>query len=206
MKVILTGATGFVGGEVLSQLLRYPEVTRVTCLTRRAPGRSHEKLRILLHSDLGAYSDAQLEQLANHDACIWCLGGKVSDARSLPEYERTTHTLTLAFARAVLPPRFCYLSGMGVDPSESSRIPWERETRFLKGRTERDLSALAREAPPFSPFFFRPGGILPGPWWLEGVLAPIVVRVDVLARAMIRVALHGNGERVINNARIKALG
>ena len=35
MKVILTGATGFVGGEALAQLLADAKVDQVTCLVRR---------------------------------------------------------------------------------------------------------------------------------------------------------------------------
>ena len=35
MKVILTGGTGFVGGEVLKQILVDSNITQVTCLLRR---------------------------------------------------------------------------------------------------------------------------------------------------------------------------
>ena len=208
-KIVLTGGTGFVGAQVLDQLLAHPEVETVTCLTRRPLSARSPKLETVIHADFTVYDEPLLARLADHEACIWALGGKMSDASSLAEYERTTHTTTVAFARALSTPasafRFCYLSGMGVDPSESSKLRWERETRFLKGRTERDLSALGDAQPAFSPFFFRPGGILADRTIVEWLLAPIVVRVETLARAMIRVALTGAAERVIGNARIKAL-
>ena len=38
MKILLTGVTGFVGGEVLNQLLCDPTVAAVTVLTRRPLG------------------------------------------------------------------------------------------------------------------------------------------------------------------------
>lgn len=36
MKVILSGATGFIGGEVLRQALADPAIKSLTCITRRA--------------------------------------------------------------------------------------------------------------------------------------------------------------------------
>lgn len=211
-KIVVTGGTGFVGAEAVRQLLAHPEIETVTCLTRRPLSVQSPKLEVVIHPDFTVYDEGLLMRLADHEACIWALGGKVTDATSLAEYERTTHTITLAFARALSGSstsgravRFCYLSGMGADPSEASKLRWERDTRYLKGRTERDLAALGDERAAFAPFFFRPGGILPGRSLAEWLLAPIVVRVDTLARAMIRVALTGATERVIGNARIKAL-
>jgi nucleoside-diphosphate-sugar epimerase len=48
MKLVLTGATGFAGGEVLRQALADPEVERVTVLSRGPLGRSHAKLEEIL--------------------------------------------------------------------------------------------------------------------------------------------------------------
>jgi nucleoside-diphosphate-sugar epimerase len=211
VKVILTGATGFVGAEVLRQLFVHADVSAVTVLTRRPLSVTHPKLTAVLHDDFAAYDDQLLASLADHGACIWTLGGKASDFDSPADYERVTHRFTLAFARGVAsheqPFSFCCLSGMGADPTESSRLPWERMTRHLKGRTERDLAALSTEHPGFSSYAFRPGGILPvdGSPLVQRLLAPWVVRVDVLAAAMMHVAMRGHRLRTIENAEIKVI-
>ncbi len=43
MRLLLAGATGFLGGEVLEQALASSAIDRVTVLTRRSLGRSHAK-------------------------------------------------------------------------------------------------------------------------------------------------------------------
>jgi hypothetical protein len=124
---------------------------------------------------------------------------------------RVTHTFTLALARplaarARAPFSFCYLSGMGADPSESAWLPWEKLTRHLKGRTEKDLLALAAAHPQFSAHCFRPAGILPvgSSRVAHALLAPIVVGVDVLADALVDVAtapgFRGRAPRITNGA------
>jgi hypothetical protein len=215
MKIIVTGATGFVGAEVLTRLLARPDVTTVTALTRRPLAVASAKLGTVLHEDFATYDDALLDRLAAHDGCVWALGGKASDLGRPEVLARITHTFTLALAaplaeRCRAPFSFCYLSGMGADPSETAWLPWEKSTRHLKGRTEKDLLALTGRWPRFSAHCFRPGGILPvgSSRLLHAVLAPIVVGVDVLADSLIEVAtatdFRGRAPR-IGNAAIKRL-
>ncbi len=213
MKVIVIGATGFVGSEVLKQLLRRSDVGQVTCLTRRLTGVQDAKLVELEHKDFTSYSERLLVSLANHAACIWTLGGKVSDLGSGDEFEKITHTFTLSFARGMAAHAadrfsFCYLSGMGADPSESSRWKWEQATRYLKGRTEKDLLALGAANANFTAYCFRPGGILPigtNPL-ARAALAPLSIGVDVLAKAMIVAATANKGHsKTIPNGEIKQI-
>lgn len=222
MDIVLTGATGFVGSEVLAQLLVHREVHRITCVVRRNIGIQSPKIKTILHGDFTTYEPELATALANHSACIWALGGKASDNPNSTEYLRATHTFTIAFARAVAeqqkqPFRFCYLSGMGADPSETSTFPWERITRHLKGRTERDLEALTDQYPLFSATSFRPAGILRAvpsgakhdffPTLIDFLLAPISVRVSRLAEAMIREAVYTAPKyHVVSNREIRKLG
>lgn len=217
MKIVLTGATGFVGSTILRQLLERPEVTHITCVVRRPISVQSSKIETILHADFSAYEPELTAKLADHAACIWALGGKASDNPNSTEYLRATHTFAIAFARAVAEQqkqsfRFCYLSGMGADPTETSTLPWEKITRHLKGRTERDLQQLTTQYPLFSATSFRPAGILPEahgliPSLANLLLAPISIRVDRLAAGMIHEATFGVGAkyRVVSNAAIKKM-
>jgi len=214
MKIILTGATGFVGAHALRHLVADPAIERVTCLTRRPLDIRSPKVEEILHTDFMAY-DGVAERLAGHQACLWTLGGKASDMGTPEVYARITHGFTLALAQAMAarvsaPFRFCYLSGMGADPTETARFAWERLTRHLKGRTEKDLQLLQERFAHFSCHCFRPGGILPDDTnrLLRWILAPISVRVGTLCDAMIAAASAEDLFRrapVISNGAIKRL-
>lgn len=74
MKVILSGATGFIGGEVLNQALAHPTITSLVCLTRRAlPERasSNPKLKVIVLTDFLTYTPEILSQLEGAESCIW---------------------------------------------------------------------------------------------------------------------------------------
>lgn len=73
MKVILTGVTGFIGGEVLSQCLKNPAVTSIVALSRRKLLETIKdpKLEVVIMEDFNSYPEPVLEKLAGADACIW---------------------------------------------------------------------------------------------------------------------------------------
>ena len=74
MKVILTGATGLIGGEVLTQALAHPAITSLICITRKPLPEhtsSNPKLKVILQSDFTTYSPELLAELQGSQACIW---------------------------------------------------------------------------------------------------------------------------------------
>ncbi|KAJ5516093.1 hypothetical protein N7527_007653 [Penicillium freii] len=73
MKVILTGSTGFVGGEVLSQCLAHPAITSIVALSRRDLP-AHKKLKVALIEDFMTYPDSIRDDIRDAEACIWTLG------------------------------------------------------------------------------------------------------------------------------------
>ncbi|GLZ44247.1 hypothetical protein Acsp06_04320 [Actinomycetospora sp. NBRC 106375] len=196
MRVVLTGATGFVGGAVLARLLADERVEEVTALTRRPFATTSPRLTTVVHTDFTVWSDAVLGEVAAHDALIWTIGATAADEADPDAHERLTHTTTLALARGIAarhrPVVFVYLSGMGADPTETARLSWERRTRHLKGRTERDLQALAGDTPGFVVRCARPGGVLPASTspLVRLLLVPIALPVDDLAHALVRCALE----------------
>ena len=216
MKVILFGATGMVGQGVLRECLRDPEVTQLLAVGRRPMSQQHPKLRELVVPDLYDLSSVE-RQLTGYDACFFTLG---TSAVGLTEakYSHVTYDLTMAVARTLvrLNPgmTFIYVSGTGTDSSERGRVMWAR----VKGRTENALLALGfRRA-----FMFRPGVIVP----MHGirsrttayrigyfVMAPVlpllrrlfpkaVTTTELVGRAMLAVAEHGNPQPVLESADI----
>jgi thioester reductase-like protein len=74
MKFILSGCTGFIGGEVLYQCLRNPSITSVVALTRRKLPEAlstNPKLKEVIMKDFNAYPESVLKELSGADACIW---------------------------------------------------------------------------------------------------------------------------------------
>lgn len=216
MNALIFGATGMIGGGVLTECLDDDYVESVVSVGRAPSGRRHAKLREVLVPnlfDLREYGDA----LGPFDAVLYCLG--VSSAgMSEAEYRRVTYDLTVAVADVVegLNPRcrFCFISGQG---SGSGRAMWAR----VKGEAEQAL--LER---PFATHVFRPGLIQPVKrarsrtplyrviYTLVGPALPILRRLmpgaitttEILGRAMIRVAANGHERRVLEPPDINAVG
>ncbi|GAA5822171.1 hypothetical protein JCM11251_004880 [Rhodosporidiobolus azoricus] len=181
MKLIITGATGTAGSEVLRQALLDERVRAITVLTRRplpphvAPSSPSPKLRVLIHEDFSAYSPTLLSQLKGYDACIWALGTS-SVGMKEAEYEKITVDYAVEAAKAFEGLKaeegadvgeakakekfvFAYVSGEGADQREGKS--WQMFGR-VKGKAERTLASLPSSgAPHLAPFSFRPGGIDP---------------------------------------------
>lgn len=210
MKLILTGATGFAGGEVLRQALADPEIELITVLTRGSTGLASAKLKEIILDDFLDYSRVDL---AGYDACIWCLGVSQTQVDEA-QYIRITLGYTVAAARAMYAAnrrlRFCFLSGRGADPSEKHAALFSR----IKGRTERQLVELGGPV-----FNFRPGYIRPsaqsGPRKdLMRLFAPIgalislfnddfSVECDQLGRCLLDVAKRGADRNLLLNRAIQ---
>ena len=219
MNVLLFGSTGMVGQGVLRECLADPGVERVTAVVRSPSGRTHPKLREVVHRDLADAGSLERD-LAGHDACFFCLG--VSSAgMSEADYRRVTFDLTLGVARilARVAPgsTFVYVSGAGTDSTAKGSSMWAR----VKGETENALLAL-----PLRAVMFRPAAIQPGPGITSrtrgyrlfyAVMRPVlpvlkalfprwVTTTERVGRAMLAVARSPGSPRILESADIDALG
>jgi uncharacterized protein YbjT (DUF2867 family) len=218
VRILLTGATGMVGGHVLKLCLGRDDVRGVTTVGRRATGLGHDKLDEVVHADFDDFTPIA-ERFEGHDAAIYCAGvytGSVPD----DAFRRITvdHVVRFAAALHATNPRavFCLLSGQGADPTEKSRMAFAR----YKGAAENALRAqgFARV------HLFRPGYIYPveprqepnlsyrvfrSLWPAIRAVAPNMgIASDQLARAMVIAAIDGTGEHadpVLENADIRRL-
>jgi uncharacterized protein YbjT (DUF2867 family) len=219
LKVILFGATGMVGQGALRECLLDPGVMEVLVVGRTATGRTHAKIREVVHKDLYDLSPIAW-QLAGYDACFFCLGVS-SLGMSEADYTKVTHDLTLGVAHVLAQQNpqmvFLYISGTGTDSTERGNTMWAR----VKGRTENEL---LRE--PFrAAYMLRPGYIQPMHGvksktpvyrvfyvvlsWLYPVIRLVArkyaITTEDLGRAMIKIARSGAPKRVLENADIEAL-
>ena len=219
MNVVLFGATGMVGAGALLECLADSRVTSVLAITRSPTGRSHPKLREVLHADFFDYSTLRAD-FATCDACFFCLGIS-SLGMSESAYTRVTYDMAMAAAREMVTANpqmtFCFLSGVGTDSTEQGRTMWAR----VKGKTENALLALGFKAA----YMFRPGYIQPigdvqsKTGWVQTAydiarpLYPLIHRLlpnsstttSNLGRAMIQVVVAGYSKHVLYSADFNTL-
>lgn len=155
MKILITGATGMVGSEVLRQAIQQNDIEEIYVLTRRPLTFHDPKIKEIIHSDFLNYSG--MEEIFNKcDACLWCLGIPQAWVTK-EEYHVITYDYTLAAAKAMYNENpgitFLFLSGGGADSKEKSRITFARE----KGKIENALLKLNLKRL----IIPRPGGIQP---------------------------------------------
>jgi uncharacterized protein YbjT (DUF2867 family) len=213
MKVVIFGATGMVGQGVLRECLADAGVESVLAVGRRPTGRSHPKLREIVHDDFLDFSAIEPE-LTGYDACFFCLG-VTSIGLDEERYRHLTYDITMAAATALakLNPGmvFTYVTGAGTDSTERGRVMWAR----VKGKTENDLLKLPFRAA----YMFRPAGIQPlhgirsKTAWVQAAyvatapLLSLLTRVapkymtttEQLGRAMIKVARDGYPKPVLES-------
>lgn len=151
-SVVLLGATGAVGGQVLPALLASPAFERVTTVGRRVvPGMVADKLEQYV-IDPGAPSTYE-SLLAGHQTAICTLGVGEPSKMSKEDFRRIDFDYVLEFARACRRQgvsRFLLLSSVGA--KATSPVFYLRS----KGELEEAITALGFDRVSF----FRPSMIL----------------------------------------------
>lgn len=207
MKLLLVGATGLVGQQVLRQALDDPRIEALVAPARRPLTTIHRKLvaPIVHFDDLPA--DAGWWRA---DAAICTLGTTIEKAGSRARFREVDHDYPLAVARLARmhgTPSFAIVSAMGANPG--SRFFYSR----VKGELEADLAAL--DFPSLT--LVRPGliggdreerrigeQVAMKALQLFSPLLPKALRVNPgsrIAQALLDAVLHGQaGSRVISSA------
>ncbi|RYF75639.1 MAG: nucleoside-diphosphate sugar epimerase, partial [Comamonadaceae bacterium] len=132
-QVLLAGATGLIGREILALLLADSAIAQVHTVGRRPPAQTHAKLRHHV-SDLRS-----VPALPPLDAAFIALGTTIKVAGSQQAFRAVDHDAVLAVARAAQAAgarRLGVVSAMGADAR--SRIFYNQ----VKGETEDALSAM----------------------------------------------------------------
>lgn len=224
MKVILTGSTGYIGNNVLLQCLAEPAISSIIVLSRRNLSITDLKLKVIIHEDFTTYPAELKSQLADADACIYCLGSNVPIKP--PELNRKInfeYAITTARMFANLSDtssstgetkklfRFVYLSGALPEKDPDKKLWFLAENRRMRGELENALLQLWREkkSTGFEVFIARPGFVQEKGAvvraWLVGLVGKSIFMPD-LAAAMVDAAVHGHSESILENETLIALG
>ncbi|KAI9163909.1 Leucinostatins biosynthesis cluster protein T [Paramyrothecium foliicola] len=219
MKVIVTGATGMAGREVVKRCLEEERITEVVILTRRPlvdDVQGNPKARVIMHDDFSTYPDDLMEALAGAEACIWTIGGRVdqfNNDKALCRRVGVDFTLSAANTmllrlKTAVPAgrkfRFVFLSGKYAEWDQTKTLLFLADTRRIKGEVERALCVLAdaHGAGVFETWILRPSGFLPPePSLARRLVGGLYSAVDTphLARVLVQVALDGASERILEN-------
>lgn len=134
MKIILTGATGYVGEGTLLELLKVDAVEKVLSVSRKPSGISHEKLEEYLVSDFMQLKEGD-EHFKGYDA-VFFITGITSVGTPKDAYVRISQEIPLHFAD-IMPDKermtFIYLSGAGTSPD--GKQFWQQ----VKSKTEAEI-------------------------------------------------------------------
>lgn len=216
MNILLFGATGMVGDGALRWLIASPKVTRVVAVSRKPLSLHHPKLGSVVETDM--FHIQRLDTLQDFDACFLCLGAG-SVGMNAEDYRHLTYELTLSVVQQLLArnPRmvFEYISGEGTDANS-----WQRWAR-VKAETEAAFFKLGfRGAFGLRSGFIQPKrgatGRVRSVRWMCAFTAPIypflqktfgrwVTSTDLLATAMLQLAVTGSDKKVFNTSELNAL-
>ena len=167
MKIILCGATGFIGSQILDDLIKHNYVSAIYCLTRHQLDRAHAthpKVTQIILEDFSTIPDYIIAKLAsyNPEGCIWALGARtIASFKNKDEAEKGWVHLPVqaaeAFARSLatqldpsadprkfkFPFRFVFVSGWGAEHDQFRSLWAWSDSRKLKGAAEKALFEVA---------------------------------------------------------------
>lgn len=134
MKIILTGATGYVGEGTLLELLKIDSVDKVLSVSRKPTGIAHPKLEEYIVPDFMQLA-ADDEHFKGYDA-VFFIAGITSVGTPQDVYVHISQEIPLHFAD-IMPDKeqmtFIYLSGAGT--TDKGRQFWQQ----VKSKTEHDI-------------------------------------------------------------------
>ncbi len=136
MKILVLGASGLVGKNVLQQALAHPAITGVVAPTRR-PLAPHPKLINPLSDHLDSVLSAEVVE--GIDSVVCALGTTISKAGSKEAFREVDYVLPLAFARCAHQhgvEKFVLVSASVASVNSSLFYP------RIKGEIERDIELV----------------------------------------------------------------
>ncbi|ATY62072.1 NAD(P)-binding domain [Cordyceps militaris] len=168
MKLIVVGATGLIGTEVIRQALSHRFITSVVALGRRptppptsipAGDPALDKFQSVTLPDFSHYPDDVKSQLSGADACIWLLAITPTASKTMDwevvqkvcvdyvmEGFRVLQQLPRPQGGGKKPLRFVYASGAKAERDQTKK-PWILgDYTLMRGRIETQLLDATKES------------------------------------------------------------
>lgn len=209
--VIVFGATGMVGTEVLNQCMNSDKIQSILAIGRHSTGIKHPKLREIEHDNFLDFSSLE-QEMSNADVCLYCLGvyqGKVSKKQFWEITVDYLDALISSLERSRKDITFCLFSAQGADPA--GKVPFLFSK--AKGRAEKRLLKSEIHAS----YIFRPGFINPGRkspqfmvsmWtfkFIYKIFPSIGIDASELAKVMIHTGLNGHENQILENRDLRTV-
>ncbi|KAL0562920.1 hypothetical protein V5O48_019157 [Marasmius crinis-equi] len=171
MKLIVTGATGYVATEVIKQALRMPAITSIVALARRPVKFDQEeagqgKLKSVVVKEYDHYPEEVKAEFAGANACIWTVA--ITPAKSkmydFKEVKRICQDSPIAGFKAMIeagpakPFKFLYFSGDGIERDRKTTPMLMGDYLMMRGEAESQVLAIASShSPDTQACVVRPG-------------------------------------------------
>lgn len=213
-RVLILGANGMTGDLILQKCLQSSEVNEVIAITRKELTIKNVKLRNIIHENF-LNVDSIASYFENIDTCYYCLGVYTGAVLNDVFFQITVdYTKVIADQLKQKSPHacFCFLSGMGADLSEKSKMPFAK----AKGIAENYLLQLGLN----KLVIFRPGYIYPVTKrkepnffytlsrWLYPILKVVYPNIglssEALANAMFKAGFKATPTIILENKDIKS--
>lgn len=211
MHVLIFGASGTAGSEVVRQAIADPEIDKITLVVRKPFGFHNSKVNVIIWQDFLNYNDLQ-PLFREVNACIWCLGISQTQV-SKEDYVLITYDFVVAAAKSMLSVNpelaFVFLSGQGADSTEKSRVLFAR----VKGKAENALKSISFKYL----YIFRPGVIVPmrkspGRAWkyrleklIEWIAPQNSITTAQLAKVMLQLVKNREQSVLLENREIRSI-
>ncbi|KAI1363208.1 hypothetical protein F5Y08DRAFT_252088 [Xylaria arbuscula] len=218
MKVLITGASGSIGGECLTQCLAHPDISTVVAFVRGdlpADVSSHPKLKCVIMKDFAQWPRNILDEHADATGMIWAMGSYKGSRTADLEYP-------VAFLRDMdrvlesRPPRprfrYVHLGGMFTRQDQEKKLWFLEYPRKIRGLGEaKVLEFGSSHDVRWHAFVVRPGGVATEAMIGSRTLASVLgenwlVRIEELGAFMVHLAIDGEEGAVVENSRVVRKG
>ncbi|KAI0545930.1 hypothetical protein F4679DRAFT_587984 [Xylaria curta] len=215
MKVLITGASGSIGGECLTQCLVHPSITTVVAFVRRElPGDTpkHPKLNTVLMKDFSQWPQDVLETHADAIGMIWAMGSYKGSRTADFEYPLAfIESMARVLETKPTRPRFRYvhLGGMFTQRDQEKPLLFLEYPRKIRGLAEAKVVEFAESHDSiWKTLVVRPGGVATDNIMGSRMVASMLgknwcVQLEELGAFMTYLVVDGEKESpVIENAHI----